>query len=82
MVSFNIIFGIGTAFPGGSHSKERSHMTLIECFTNSHIDNIAACLRLRPERLVMIGNVAEMEAPVKRYQKLLKQRFIATEITL
>lgn len=57
-------------------------MTLIECFTNSHIDNIAACLRLRPERLVMIGNVAEMEAPVKRYQKLLKQRFIATEITL
>lgn len=57
-------------------------MTLIECFTNSHIDNIAACLRLRPDRMVMVGDISEMEAPVKRYQQLLQQRFIATEITL
>ena len=57
-------------------------MTLIECFSDSHIDNIAACLRLRPDRMIMVGSAADMGAPVKRYQKLLKQRGIATEITM
>lgn len=56
-------------------------MTLIECFTGSHIDNIAACLRLQPDRMVMVGNAAEMNGHIKRYQKLLKQRSITTEIT-
>lgn len=55
-------------------------MTLIECFTESHIDNIAACLRLHPDRMVMVGNTVEMAESIKRYQKLLKQRGIATEI--
>lgn len=57
-------------------------MTLIEFFTNSHIDNIAASLRLCPDRLVMVGNAAEMKLPAKRYQKLLEQRGIASEITM
>ena len=57
-------------------------MTLIECFTYSHIDNIAACLRLQPDRMVMVGNAAEMDAPIRRYKKLLKQRGISTEITM
>ena len=57
-------------------------MTLIECFTDAHIDNIVACLRLRPDRMILVGNVAEMSAHVKRYQKLLKKRGITTEITL
>lgn len=57
-------------------------MTLIECFTDSHIDNIAACLRLRPDHMIFVGNADEMSAPVKRYRKLLKQRGIHTEITL
>lgn len=57
-------------------------MTLIECFTSSHIDNIAACLRLRPEKMILVGNVEEMGAPVKRYQKLLKQRGQRTEIVM
>lgn len=57
-------------------------MILIECFTDSHIDNIAACLRLRPDRMVMLGNVDEMRVSAKRYQKLLKQRGISTEITM
>lgn len=57
-------------------------MTLIECFTQSHVDNISACLRLLPDRMVMIGNAAEMSESVKRYEKLLKQRGISTEITL
>lgn len=57
-------------------------MTLIECFTDSHIDNIAACLRLQPDRMVMIGNAAKMSEPIKRYQKLFKRRGITTEITM
>lgn len=57
-------------------------MTLIECFTESHIDNIAACLRLRPEKVIMLGDRQEMEAPVKRYQTLVKQRGWATEISM
>lgn len=57
-------------------------MTLIECFANAHIDNIAACLRLRPDRMVMIGKIADMREPAKRYKKLLNQRDIATEITM
>ena len=57
-------------------------MTLIECFTRSHVDNISACLRLQPDRMAMIGNAAEMSESVKRYEKLLKQRGISTEITL
>ena len=57
-------------------------MTLIECFTQAHIDNIGACLRLRPDRMVMVGSASEMEDPIKRYKKLLAQRNIDTEITI
>lgn len=57
-------------------------MTLIECFTSAHIDNIAACLRLRPDKMVMVGNAAEMGDSIKRYKKLLKQRGMGTEITV
>lgn len=57
-------------------------MTLIECFTNSHIDNIAACLRLRPDKMVMVGNIDEMRVPAERYQNFLKQRGISTEIIM
>lgn len=55
-------------------------MTLIECFTNAHIDNIAACLRLHPEKMIMVGNADEMHIPLNRYQKILKQRGLRTEI--
>ena len=57
-------------------------MTLIECFTNSHIDNIAACLRLRPEKLVLVGKIEEMRQPCERYKKLLEKRGQKTEVTL
>ena len=56
-------------------------MTLIECFANAHMDNIATCLRLQPNKLIMVGKTADMDAPIKRYKKLLKQRGIPTKIT-
>lgn len=56
-------------------------MMLIESFTNSHIDNILSCLRLRPDKMVMVGNADEMREPVKRYEKLLAERGLATRIS-
>ena len=49
-------------------------MMLIECFTQAHIDNIVACLRLQPEKLVFVGNAREMRIPVKRYKALFSRR--------
>lgn len=57
-------------------------MTLIECFTDSHIDNIAACLRLQPDKMIIVGNVDEMRDSVKRYQKLLDKRGQQTDIIM
>lgn len=57
-------------------------MILIECFTKSHIDNIAACLRLQPSRMIMLGNIKEMDTAVSRYQQLLKQKNLSTEIAM
>lgn len=55
-------------------------MTLIECFTQSHMDNMAACLRLRPEKVIFVGTAEEMSAPVKRYREVLRWRGQATKV--
>lgn len=49
-------------------------MTLIECFTQAHVDNISACLRLKPEKVVFVGNAKAMEDPVNRYKALFGRR--------
>ena len=55
-------------------------MTLIECFTQAHIDNIAACLRLHPKKLFFVGNAEEMEVPVERYKALFLKRNLKTVV--
>lgn len=55
-------------------------MILIECFTEAHVDNVAACLRLRPQTMVMLGNAEEMSVAVKRYKNLFKQRNISVDV--
>ena len=55
-------------------------MILIECFTEAHVDNVAACLRLRPQTMVMVGDASEMATPVQRYEKLFKERRISVDI--
>lgn len=57
-------------------------MTLIECFTGSHIDNMGACLRLQPEKMVVVGTAENMESSVKRYRNLLLRRNQPTEISV
>lgn len=49
-------------------------MTLIECFTKAHIDNLAACLSLRPEKMILLGDSAETAPHIKRYRQILKER--------
>ena len=55
-------------------------MTLIKCFTRSHINNIAACLQLMPEKLILVGDGTSMEEPVRRYRRLLQQRKSPTAV--
>ncbi len=57
-------------------------MTLIECFTASHIDNVMACLRLKPDKVLYVGDAEEMEAPISRYQALFAQRGIPTQVEI
>ena len=55
-------------------------MILIECFTESHIDNMASCLRLRPEVMILVGNMLQMGKPIKRYEQILRLRKQRTKI--
>lgn len=47
-------------------------MTLVECFDREPVENMMACLQLRPEKVLFLGNEAEME--LSRYQKFLRDR--------
>lgn len=55
-------------------------MTLIECFTDSHIDNIGAVLGLCPDKVVFVGNEMEMESVLTRYQNLFCKRKLPVQI--
>lgn len=55
-------------------------MTLIECFTQADIDNMANCLRLRPAKMILVGQAKKMARPIKRYEKLLQKRKQKTRI--
>ena len=57
-------------------------MTVIECYSRTHIDNLAACLRLKAEKLIMLGALERMEASVGRYERILRERGLNTEIVL
>jgi hypothetical protein len=55
-------------------------MILLECFAEAHIDNIAACLRLNPQEMILIGDAVDMEYPLARYKELLAFRNQSTRI--
>lgn len=56
-------------------------MTLIKCFTESHIDNITACLRLRPEKMILVGSDEGLQDAARRYRALLRTRGLSTAVT-
>ena len=57
-------------------------MTLIECYTDLPIHNIAACLRLHPEKLVFVGDGEKIHQQKRRYEKILHPRGLRPEITV
>lgn len=57
-------------------------MTVIECYTEAHIDNISASLRLKPEKMILVGDAQEMQQSEARYRKLLQNRGQKTTVSL
>lgn len=57
-------------------------MTLIECFTRSHVDNIGAALSLCPDKQVFVGSGEEMEPAMSRYRNLFRRRNLQPQIVL
>ncbi len=47
-------------------------MTLVECFDREPVENMMACLQLRPEKVLFLGDEAELE--LSRYRKFLRER--------
>lgn len=57
-------------------------MTLIQCFDLSRMGNLAACLRLRPEKWILLGEDGEMQVAAEQYRKILAARHQNTRICL
>ena len=55
-------------------------MTLVEFFTDNHIQNMAACLQLEPEKMILIGDIAKIRRSPEQYKKVLQKRGIRTQI--
>lgn len=57
-------------------------MTLIECFDDSVLENIAGCLLLPVQKLILLGDENSMRAPARRYRSFLQQRGKQVDIEL
>ena len=55
-------------------------MTLIECFNNALVENVAVCLELKPDKLILLGNEEELEDIKTRYNALFEERKLSVEI--
>ena len=43
-------------------------MTLVECFDQRVMQNVVGCLRLRPEKVIFLGQQSQMQGPLTRLQ--------------
>ena len=57
-------------------------MTLIKCFTTSHVDNISPCLRLEPEKVILVGDASVMADAIPRYRAFLQGRSLSAKISI
>jgi hypothetical protein len=55
-------------------------MTLFECFDFSPLENVIAGLRLKPDRIIFLGNKKPIDTEIKRYQKIFKKHHFSPEI--
>ncbi len=51
-------------------------MTLIECFINSPVENIAASLCLKPDKVIFIGSAEDMHKKQEKYRLFLEKKGI------
>ena len=49
-------------------------MIVVECFGRDPVDNIATCLSLRPNKLMLIGEAEKLRQSVERYRDFIGQR--------
>ena len=55
-------------------------MILIECFSESLSENIMESLRLRPDKVYLLGDGSQMRKPLERCQTILQERGMKTKI--
>ena len=55
-------------------------MTLVEIFTENHIKNMAACLQLAPEKMILLGDIGKIRRSPEQYKKVLQLRGQRTQI--
>ena len=55
-------------------------MTLIEIYDRSPLQNIATCLAVRPDRVVLVGSDPDLETVADRYRTLLKKRHLSIAV--
>ena len=55
-------------------------MTLIESFDRCPLQNIAECLAILPDRLILVGNDEKLEESAKRYREILEDRHISIPV--
>lgn len=55
-------------------------MTVVECFEQEPIVNIATCLSLRPNKLIFIGEAEALRLHIERYRSFFEKRSLPTEV--
>lgn len=55
-------------------------MTLVECFEQSPLENIASCLNLRPDKLIFVGYASDMQDSYPRYCKIVNKKSFRTQV--
>ena len=57
-------------------------MTIVESFEKAPIENMISVLAARPEKVIFLGDAAQMRGPVQKYREILKTKGIETEVLL
>ena len=57
-------------------------MTIVESFEKAPIENMISVLAARPEKVIFLGDAAQMRGPVQKYREILKKKGIETEVLL
>ena len=57
-------------------------MIIVESFEKAPIENMVSVLAAKPDKVIFLGDVAQMREPVQKYRTILDKKGITTEILL